>query len=238
MKNLKIIFGALIIGISAVFVSCIMFPIVGNGNLISSERIVSPFDRISSGGSAEVRFHFSQEYKVVVTTDSNLIEYVEIKTKSNELSIGTKNGHSYSFTKWIVDVYGPNLTGITISGSGTFDSAHKIMASSFVSIVSGSGRINGTIECETLSATISGSGKMNFAGNGKNSNINISGSGDFNGYGFSINNANVRVSGSGKASISVSDNLDANISGSGHINYRGDPKITSSVSGSGRINRM
>jgi hypothetical protein len=238
MKNLQIIFRAFIIGVSAVFISCVMFPIVGNGKLVSSEKMVSPFEKIDSGGSAEVRFHVSQEYKVVVTTDSNLAEYVEIKTKSNVLHIGTKSGHSYSFTKWIVDVYGPHLTGISLSGSGTFDSEDTIIAPSFVSNVSGSGKIGGTIECETLSATISGSGKMNFNGTGKKSTINISGSGDFNGYGFNIHNANVRISGSGKAHVSVSDNLDAHISGSGNINYRGNPKVTSSVSGSGRIQKM
>jgi hypothetical protein len=210
----------------------------GNGNLVTSERSVSKFEKISSGGSAEVRYHVSREYRAVVTVDSNLDEYVEVKTRNNTLTIGTKTGHSFSFTKWVVDVYCPVLKGVTISGSGDFESVDKITASTFDSNVSGSGRIYGTVECDTFYANISGSGKINLKGNSKDSDISISGSGNFNGNEFSMKNATVHISGSGKASVFVAKNLNANISGSGEINYRGNPKIDSKVSGSGLIKKL
>jgi hypothetical protein len=241
MKSLAVSAMAFVIGISAGYVSCIInaiIPIKGNGNLISSERTVSAFEKIGSGGSAKVRFHKSQEYRVVVTVDSNLDEYVEIKTRNNTLTIGTHNGYSCSFTKWEVDVYCPVLTGVSISGSGSFESVDKITASKFDSSVSGSGKITGTVECDTLDANISGSGKINVTGNSKNSSIDISGSGNFNGNEFSANNASVHISGSGKATICVSDNLSAHISGSGEINFRGNPKVDQKISGSGKIKNL
>jgi hypothetical protein len=240
MKNFFITAMFFAIGISAVFASCYIniIRIKGNGNLISSERTVSPFGKIESDGSAEIRFHESQEYRAVVTVDSNLDEYVEIKTRNNVLIIGTKNGHSYSFTKWVVDVYCPALTGISISGSGNFESMSKITVSTFDASVSGSGKINGTVECDTFHANISGSGKINITGNSKDSRIDITGSGSFNGNEFSMNNTTVHISGSGKANICVSDNLDANVSGSGEISYRGNPQIDQKVSGSGRIKKL
>jgi hypothetical protein len=206
---------------------------------VESERTIASFEKIDSSGSAKVRFHVSQEYRVVVTADSNLQEYVEIKTRNNVLSIGTKNGHSYSFTQWIVDVYAPTLTGIALSGSGSFESADTITVSTFASTVSGSGKINGIIECEAFSADISGSGKITVSGNSKDSDITISGSGDINADTFSVKNAHVRVTGSGKANINVTDYLKANITGSGAINYRGNPqKIESNITGSGKIRKL
>lgn len=239
MKILNIVTMFLVIGIIFGFVSCegTLLPIKGNGNLITSERTVSSFEKINISGSAEVRFHVSQEPRIVVTVDSNLDEHTRIITRGNTLDIGTENGN-YSFTKYLVDVYYPILTGVSVSGSGNFSSNDSVIVSAFDSNVSGSGKIDGKIECEIFSAKISGSGKINIAGNGNNSNITISGSGDFNGNNFIINNAIVIISGSGTANISVSENLNANISGSGDINYRGDPKIDSKISGSGKIRKL
>ena len=241
MKKINIVAFLLVIWTSFALVSCVISPfhIKGNGILMTSEISASQFERINSGGSAEVRFHLSPEYRVDLTADSNIIEFVEITTRGNTLHIGTKNGYSLSFTKWLVDVYSPELTGISIAGSGTFKSEDIIVASKFNSSVSGSGRIEGLIETDNFSATISGSGRITVAGYSNDSSINISGSGRFSGLDFCINNANVRISGSGYADICVSDNLSANISGSGRIHYRGEPSIDPIIiSGSGRINKL
>ena len=238
MNNLNFISLVFAIGISAIGVSCgTIFPKMGNGDLAASERTVSSFEKINSSGSAEVRFYISNEYRVVVTVDSNLKEYTEVYTRGNVLNIGTKNGN-YIFTKYLVDVYCPVLTGISISGSGQFSGNDAIITSTFNANVSGSGKIEGTIECETFSAKISGSGNITVTGNGRDLDMDISGSGVFNGFEFSLNKADVHITGSGKVNINVSENLNANISGSGEINYRGDPKIDSKISGSGRIKNV
>ena len=238
MKNLNIFTLLLITVISLIHVSCRnLFPIVGNGNLVASERTVSTFGKIKSGGSSEIRFHVSHEYRVVVTTDSNLVDIVTTDIRSNVLNIGFKRG-SYSSTRIQVDVYCPTLTGVSISGSGSFTGNDTIITSTFDSNVSGSGEIIGTIECNNFSANISGSGKISITGDSKNSDINISGSGTFSGNNFAINNATVHVRGSGKAIIFVSEILNVVISGSGEVDYRGNPEIESKISGSGQINKL
>jgi hypothetical protein len=211
--------------------------IKGNGNFVTSEKNVSKFEKLNINNSATVRFHVSQEYRVIVTVDENLAEYLEIETRGNSLNIGTKRG-SYSFTRFQVDVYCPFISGVTVSGSGNFASMDKITTSTFESSVSGSGKIEGRIECENFSARISGSGGIIVIGNSKNSNISISGSGKFTGTEFAVNNADIRTSGSGSVDIQVSDNLKASVSGSGGINYSGEPKLDTKVSGSGRIRKL
>jgi cytoskeletal protein CcmA (bactofilin family) len=222
--------------------------------MTSSEMTLPPFEKIHSSGSAQVRFHASQEYRAVITVDSNLEEYVVLKTINKTLDIDVKKGRSYSFTNFIADVYCPGISGISISGSGNFESTDKITAETFESKISGYGKIDGNIECDTLSVNISGSGKINhnvacnnfsahisgsgeinITGTGKEADVNISGSGNFNGTEFQNNRAAVRVSGSGNISMWVLEYLKANISGSGNIKYRGNPKIDYNASGSGRL---
>jgi len=222
----------------AALVSCDGLPIMGNGNLAASERSVSSFEKIKISDSANVRFHVSQEYRAVVTVDSNLDEYTRVFTKENVLNIGTENGN-YRFTQYLVDVYCPILTGVSIAGSGQFSSDDTLIASTFDIKISGSGKIEGTIECDAFSAKIAGSGKMTVGGNTKAFSIDISGSGKFYGDEFTANNAAVRIAGSGKVNIGVTDNLKVKISGSGDLNYRGEPPIVeSSVTGSGRIKKL
>ena len=236
-KNLNI--AVIILGIAAACVSCegAILPIRGNGDLVTSERSVSSFEKIKVSGSAEVYFHGSEEYRAVVTVDSNLEEYTEVYTTGDTLNVKTGHGN-YLFTKYAVDVYCPALTGVSISGSGQFSGNDTIITSTFDVNVSGSGSIEGTIDCNNFSAGISGSGNIMITGTGKDSDIDISGSGNFSGNEFNAHNASVRISGSGKASICVTNNLNINISGSGEVRYLGNPEIVSSVSGSGKIKKM
>ena len=254
MKKLNIAAVIFVIGFCVISLSCVIFTVRGNGQLISTEMTVSQFEKINIASGTEVRFYTSPNYRVVVTIDSNLYDYVDIFTRNRELNIRTKNRGSYSFTKFLVDVYCPVLSGVSVSGSGNFTTTDKIEASSFEAIVSGSGKIEGTIECGNFSARVSGSGRINnnvvcdsltveisgsgeitITGTGRDSNFRISGSGDFRGFEFKTNNVSAQISGSGNMQIWVLDYLRANISGSGSVRYRGNPRIDFSGSGSGRI---
>ena len=212
--------------------------IKGNGHLATLEETVSTFDKINCSSSAEVCYHASESYQAVITVDENLEEYVEVFTENNVLNIRTKKGHSISPTKFTIDVYCPVLTGVTISGSGSFNHADKIIVSTFESKVTGSGKIEGSIECDNYSATITGSGKITVDGNINDANISITGSGNFNGNELNTRNATISITGSGDANIRVVDNLKAKITGSGNVNYSGNPKVDSDISGSGRVRKM
>jgi len=229
-------------------------PIKGNGNMVTSEKPVTPFEGIKIQGSAAVYFHASQEYRAVVTIDSNLEEYVLLYTQNGTLNIGTKRGSNCLYTQYIVDVYCPGLTGISISGSARFEAKDKISVSScklqisgmgrmeggfeckdFSIGVSGSGDISGQVVCTNFSADVSGSAKIVLSGSAKDMNISITGSGDFNGNELCANNAAVQISGSAVINIWALDTLKANVSGSGSVKYRGTPKIDYRGSGSGRL---
>ena len=223
----------LLFSLSVTITSC--GTIFGNKNIITDERNLSFFDKIEISGSAEVIFHSSAEYRAVVTVDSNLSEYLETTVRNGVLIIREKPGHDYVFTKETVDVYCPNITDISLSGSGRFDTIDKIAAPKISINISGSGKISGNVECNNIIIAISGSGSVSIAGNTENADIIISGSGSLNGTEFPISNCSINLSGSGKADIFVNKNLDVKLSGSGIITYRGNPQTNIENSGSGRV---
>ena len=242
------------IGVSVICLSCACFPVRGNGSMLTSEKPVSPFESILVSGSAAINYHESQEYRAVVTVDSNLDEYVRVYTRDGVLVVTTKSGRSYRFTQYTVDVYAPSLNGLTVSGSTRFEAKDKVISPGFRLSISGSGKTKGDFECETFKITISGSGdvsgnivcnrlEIGVSGSGELSptgscnemDITISGSGTITANEFEARNANVRVSGSARIYIWVLDNLKANVSGSGRVRYKGNPKVEYSGSGSGRL---
>ena len=240
MKNNTVVAMLFVIGFSVIYGSCgTVFPIKGNGNLATLERSFSSFEKIQIDGSATVRFYASQEYRAVVTVDSNLVDYAEIVTDGSTLKIGTKDFGNALYTNYTVDVYSPFITSVSVSGSGRFDGGDDINTSTFAASVSGSSaRFEAIVKCETFSV-VSRSGKMTVTGNANNADIKVSGSGStFSGGGFAINSANVNINGSGKATVNVSINLNANISGSGStLNYYGDPTNKNiNTSGGGKAN--
>ncbi len=248
-----------VIVVCAFIVSCAFIHKKGNGDLETSENVFSPFEKInvSGGNNIEVRFYAGDEYKTVLTVDSNLKEYLEIDTQNNTLYIKTKTERVYLFTQCLIEVYCPTLSALSISGSGSFKAADAVIAESFeskisgtgkiegifqcgtfVSEITGAGKIDGTVECDNFTARMSGTGNVTLSGSGNNADIIITGAGKVDGSEFSTNTASVSISGTGSVDIAVSDHLNASVNGAGKINYHGDPQIDFRNSGAGKVSKL
>ena len=207
-------------------------------NIVSTEIAVSSFERINITSNANVRFHWANEHRVVVSINENFVEQLDIRTRGNTLNIGISGRNTNRITRFVVDVYAPYVTNVSISGAGTFMAVDTINVPRFEARVSGAGRIDGIVETTNFVGNISGSGNISLAGNTRSANITISSSGNFNSERFFAQNATINVSGSGSVSVYVIESLNARVSGSGIVVYGGDPSnINTQVSGSGRITR-
>ncbi len=206
----------------------------GSGILITTEKTVDSFEKITISSSADVVFFEAENSRVVITVDDNLIDFLEIESIDNILEIGTQHG-SYSFTEFKVEVYGAVPNTIIINGSGSFVNEQEFAVPFFTLVISGSGTILNRVACETYSAVISGSGRILLEGSAESLEIQLSGSGQFSGIEFQTNRTIASLSGSGNIEIFANEFLEANISGSGNILYRGDAKLQTRVSGLGTI---
>ena len=169
--------------------------IKGDGNVVNQERTASEFSGITINGAANVNVHPGEDYKVVVTADDNLQEYVSIEVNNNILSVNTKD--NLKPTKLIVEVYLPelqsiNLTGvsnvtisdgkasnleITLSGVGNIY-AQNYQVQNVAITQSGVG--NASIwATDSLSGSLSGVGNIRYKGNPEKS-VKVSGVGSVN----------------------------------------------------------
>jgi len=123
MKNN--VFAAAFLAAMAVgfFTGCKM----GNGNvtsqertnLISQEKTAEGFNDIELDGVGNVNVYPGENYRVIVTTDSNLQDRVVTTVNGSTLQITQKSG-PFKSTELTIDVYLPELKSITLDGAGEF----------------------------------------------------------------------------------------------------------------------
>ena len=168
----------------------------GNGRVRSQERSGDNFNAIVLEGVGDVYVHSSLVYKVVVTTDSNIQEFITTRVRNNTLHIDEKGHRGFNATKLTIDVYMPELERIRLSGAGNI----KVLDGKTTDldiILSGTGNID-TVNYEV-----------------KNVDVILSGCGDVKIW--ATNTLTGKLSGVGDIKYKGSPTVNVNSSGIGRI---------------------
>jgi hypothetical protein len=207
---------------------------------IDEDREVSGFTGVASSGPFDVYIKLGSKESLRLEGDEEVIVDVVTKVEKGILLVHMKKNKIIRNFNHKVKVYitAQSLESLTVSGSGNMQVDGRIKADDFAATVSGSGNLDMILECDNLAASISGSGRINTSGSSDNAHIVISGSGNFDGKKFETNEADIKVSGSGNASIHADDSLSAILSGSGNIRYSGNAKVNLIKSGSGGVRKI
>ncbi len=204
-------------------------------------RQVSKFNYVSFGISGNLIITQGHSNSLVLEGDADDLEKIETYVKDGKLKIRNESNSWFgdNMDDVTVKVTLVDFTGASVSGSGKITNSNNLKGDGVKLSVSGSGKIDLFVECNTLNTHISGSGKIYIEGNSDKMDLHISGSGGIIGTEFDTNTLEAHISGSGSAKVKVKDEIDAHISGSGSIRYIGNPsKIREKVSGSGSVRSM
>ena len=202
-------------------------------------RNLRGFDRVSFGIAGNLIIKFGPEFNVVLEGNQRDLEEVVTEISGDKLIIKQESWRFRSEDKVMVTITMPEITGLSVSGSGNAEITDDINDADDLDLsVSGSGKIiTAGIVADEINCSISGSGDVIIGSGGEadRGEISISGSGGYRGEDFEIDHLTVRVSGSGSCYCKAGDSLQASISGSGNVTYKGDPRIDARVSGSGKV---
>lgn len=131
-----------------------------------------------------------------------------------------------------------NLTDLQVNGNGKIVSENSLAATVLTLSVSGAGSMDLDVKGDIIKADVSGSGKIALKGYATSIDANLSGSGDLNAFTCPLDNAKIKVSGSGDCEVNVTNSIEAVVLGSGTIKHKGNTKSTTKkVYGSGSIDR-
>jgi len=155
--------------------SCDLDATNGNGNITTQERTATGFDSVFFQTKGSVNIHFAENFKVEVTTDSNIQDIIKIEVINMRLFITTIDNSRLNPTKLIIDVYMPELTDIYLQSSGTITVTGNALELKIYH--QGSGIVDTVnYEVQTVNAYIQGTGNIKtWAVNTLNANISTSG---------------------------------------------------------------
>jgi hypothetical protein len=207
-------------------------------NSFQNSRI-SGFTGVAVSGNFDVKIILGSSEGIKINASEEIVNSIEARVEDNVLIIRYKPRTGWHNQKKVnIVVNAKTIESLIVSGSGSIKVDGTIKCDNLNTNVSGSGSITLNTNVYNYTAIVSGSGKINATGKTKDAQIILSGSGNFSGDGLYADKAEVKVSGSGNASIAADKTLDAMVSGSGNIRYTGNAQVTKSKSGSGSIVRL
>jgi predicted small secreted protein len=210
----------------------------GSGKVVEETRPVSGFDSIASSGSGDVIITQGDQESLKVEAEENLMRYIRTEVRGNTLHIFMDPSGAFALQptkpmKFYVSL--KQLNGLALSGSGTMKS-EKIETADLDINASGSGNVViNDLKADTVKIDLSGSGETTLKGEAATQKMVLSGSGRCENDKLVTRDTSVDASGSGGASVNVSDTLNVNLSGSGSVDYTGTARVTQHVSGSGHV---
>lgn len=190
--------------------------VIGSGQMVTVERILSPFHRIQVDTGTDLEVTIGDPQSVILTIDDNLLEMLR-----TDVSGGTL--HVWSDARFMagggdLKITVPSFDGVEIRGSGD---------------VLVRGLDGGRFESKIL-----GSGDMRLDGRVDVHDIISMGSGEVEAAGLTARHVGALIMGSGSVRVDVEDSIDVRIVGSGDLEYSGGDIRNQTIIGSGTVRRV
>jgi len=220
--------------------------VIGSGKLVTRDMDFKDFTIVEVGYAFEVDVTQLSSYSVSITMDDNLFDYLQASKTGERLIIRLKPGYNYQSVTLRAKITLPDLYELGLSGAahGTvegFSSSHRFIVglSGATSLnmadmsagdtrieVSGASRVIGGITVSgDVQFIVSGASTVELEGAANDAVIDVSGASGLGLSDFPVHNADVKLSGAGRATVSLDGRLDADVSGASQLLYTGSPTM-------------
>ena len=204
----------LLAGCVVLVVGCHLPGIRGNGHIKTEERPIAAFVNLDAGGAFEIEWQNGSP-ALRITTDENLLPYVEDNVSDDTLHLRTRN-HVWPSHGIKVVVSSPTRAGGKIRG------AVKLTANQL------SGPIF-ALECK-------GASQVSLDGSVERLLVDMTGASQLVADKLQAKTAEISTTGAGDAEVAVADTLNVVITGAGKVTYSGNPPtIKKQITGAGTI---
>ena len=194
--------------------ACHLPGVRGNGHMKTEERPVGAFANIDAGGAFEIEWQNGSP-ALRVTTDENLLPYIENNVSDDTLHLRTRE-HLWPTHGIKVVISSPTRTGAKIRG------AVKLTAK----------QLSG----QTFALESKGAAEVSLDGTIDRLLVDMTGASQLVADGLQTKTAEISTTGAGDADVAVTDTLKVVITGAGKVSYTGNPAtIDKRITGAGSI---
>ena len=211
MRKIPIV---LLAGCVVLVVGCDLPGIRGNGQIKTEERPISAFANLDASGAFEIDWQNGPP-ALRITTDENLLPYVENEVSADTLHLRTRE-RVWPTHGIKVAISSPTRTG------GRMRGAVKLTAK----------QLSGP----TFALESKGASEVSLDGTVDQLLIDMTGASQLSANGLQAKTAEISTTGAGDADVAVTDTLKVVITGAGKVTYSGNPPtIKKQITGAGSI---
>ena len=204
----------LLAGCVVLVAGCHLPGIRGNGHIKSEERSLVSFVNLDAGGAFEIEWQNGSP-ALRITTDENLLRYVESNVSDDTLHLRTR-GHIWPTHGIKVVISSPTRAGGKIRG------AVKLTVK----------QLSGAI----FALESKGASEVVIDGSIDQLLVDMTGASQLSAAGLQAKTAEISTTGAGDADVAVSGSLKVVITGAGKVTYSGNPPtIKKQITGAGTI---
>ena len=243
---------------SGFLVGCIGDIVTGSGNIVTEDMDFSDFTQLEVSSAFDVEITQSDSYIVSITADDNLFDYIQVSQVGETLTVGLGTVN----IRWPVtlqaNVTMPQLSGLNLSGAtdGTasgFSSTEnldievsgasslelaEISAGDAMFNISGASDVTGDMAAGDVNLIVDGASTVQLEGSANDIVAVAEGGSHLKLDDFTVNNADVSLSGASSGTINLSGQLDADLSGASNLEYIGEPTLgTMNITGASTLSR-
>jgi len=201
--------------------------IVGSGDEIPVTKGFTDFDRISISHGCEATVTRDDNYHVEVVVDDNISNYLNIVKEGRTLKIYLDPGHTYSRYTLEADITLPHLEKISQGGGSVATLSGFSSDYNFEADLSGASELTGDMEANDFDLQLSGASEIALTGTGDDVDVQSSGASILDLSDLPVDDAEVEMSGGGKATLRLEGTLNARLSGGSDLYYYGNPTLGS-----------
>jgi hypothetical protein len=224
-----IIIAAIVVAVSVICTVLILegWPrgLVGSGNLETETYDFANFNEVEISSAFEFEIEQSNSYSINITADDNVMEYIRVSQDGQTLKIKLGTITWFGPVTLRASVTMPELGGLEISGASRGTVSDFSSTDDLDITVSGASRLSGDITAGDVEFDISGASTIQLEGSANDIDADVSGASSLNLDDFTVNNANVDLSGASSGTIKLNGRLDADISGASRLWYIGEPTM-------------
>jgi len=212
-------------------------------------RSVEAFTRVAFAVSGTLHLRQGTPQSVELAGPEEALDHIETVVENGRLTVRSAEDEGLSgLFEWLtgdeapddtasIDVYVtvPTVEGLSVAGSGDLVAETPIDSDELSVEIAGSGSIEAELTVTRLRANVAGAGDMMLRGRTDDVTVEIAGSGNVQGADLQATTVTVSTTGSGDATLHVTDRLSARLVGSGNVQYRGQPTVETNIVGSGTV---
>jgi RNA polymerase sigma factor (sigma-70 family) len=199
---------------------------VGSGKPETKKFDVADFTSLSISSAFKIEVTRADKFAVSVTADDNLLDLIKVEKKDATLHISLAEKKSLEVTSPMhVVIAMPALKAVMLDGACSCTLMGFESNGEFSARVNGASLLGGSIKAKSVKLEASGASIVKLQGSAKDATLSGTGACAFPLKDFTLDRADVHLTGASQAEVHTSSMLDYHLSGASNLKYHGDPVI-------------